>query len=55
MKRRVDIDRIAKGLGAHHLGMQEAKAGYIGAMQLVPDVKARFKTPKGGGRATDPE
>jgi hypothetical protein len=55
MKRRVDIDRIAKGLGAHRLGLQEAKGGYFGAMQLVADVRARFKTPKGGGRATDPK
>ena len=50
MERRVDIDKIAKGLGAHRLGVQEAKGGHFGAMQLVADVKARFKTPKGGGR-----
>jgi hypothetical protein len=53
--KRVDIDKIAKGLGAHRLGMQETRAGYFGAMQLVADVKARFRTPKGGGRPTDPE
>lgn len=55
MKNRVEIDKIAKGLGAHRRGVQEAKGGYFGAMQLVADVKARFRTPKGGGRATDPE
>ena len=55
MERRVDIDKIAKGLGAHRRGVQEAKGGHFGALQLVADVKARFKTPKGGGRPTDPD
>jgi len=54
MTGRVDIDKIAQGLGAQRRGVQEAKSGYFGAMQLVADVKTRFKTPKGGGRATDP-
>lgn len=54
MTRRVDIDKIAHGLGAQRRGPQEPKGGYFGAMQLVADVKTRFKTPKGGGRATDP-
>jgi len=55
MKRQVDINRIARELGARQLGRQEAKGGYFGALQLVADVRARFKTPKGGGRATDPK
>ncbi len=55
MKKPVDIEKIAKGLGAHRLGVQQAKGGYFGAMQLVADVKTRFRTPKGGGRPTDPE
>ena len=54
MKRRVDIEKVARGLGAERLGSQEAKGGYFGALQVVADVKARFKTPKGGGRPTDP-
>jgi hypothetical protein len=54
MTRRVDIDKIAHGLGAQRRGVQEAKSGHFGAMQLVSDMKTRFKTPKGGGRATDP-
>jgi hypothetical protein len=55
MKRRVDIDKVARGLGAQRLGALKAKGGYFGAMQVVGDVKARFKTPKGGGRPTDPQ
>jgi hypothetical protein len=56
MTRRVDIDKIAHGLGlgARRRGAQVVKSGYFGAMQLVDDVKKRLKTPKGGGHATDP-
>jgi hypothetical protein len=54
MRKQVDLDKIAKGLGARRLGPQEAKGGYFGALQLVADVRARFKTPRGGGRPTDP-
>jgi hypothetical protein len=47
MTRRVDIDKIARGLGAHRRGAQEAKGGYFGAMQLVADMETRFKNPEG--------
>ena len=54
MTRRVDIEKIAQRLGARRRGMQAAKGGAFGALQLVADVKTRFKIPKGGGRPTDP-
>ena len=54
MKRGLDMDRIAKGLGAKRQGKVEATGGYFGAMQLVAEIEARFRVPSGGGRATDP-
>lgn len=54
MKARLDMEKIAKGLGAVPRGKVSATAGYFGAMQLLADVEARFRTPPGGGRPTDP-
>jgi len=54
MKPRIDIDKIAKGLGAKRRGKVGANGGYFGAMQLVAEVQGRFRVPTGGGRATDP-
>jgi len=54
MAKHVDIEKIARGLGAQRRETKRATGGYFGAMQLVADVRTRFKTPKGGGRATDP-
>jgi hypothetical protein len=54
MKTRLDMERIAKGLGAQRRGKVPAIGGYFGAMQLLADVEARFHTPAGGGRPTDP-
>jgi len=54
MKRQLDMDKIAKGLGAKRRGKVSATGGYFGAMQLLADVGARFRTPEGGGRPTDP-
>ncbi len=54
MKRRVDIDRIAKKLGAERKGRVEAGDGYFGAAQLVAEIQARFRVPRRGGRATNP-
>ena len=54
MKPRIDIDKIAKGLGAERRGKVRVSGGHFGAMQLVAEVQARFQIPKGGGRATDP-
>jgi hypothetical protein len=54
MKRRLDMDKIATRLGAERKGKVAATGGYFGAMQLLADVEARFRTPEGGGRPTDP-
>jgi hypothetical protein len=54
MKPPVDLNKIAKGLGAERRGQVTAGDGYFGAMQLVAEVQARFRVPRGGGRATDP-
>jgi hypothetical protein len=54
MKTRLDMNKIAKGLGAERRGKAIAAGGYFGAMQLLADVETRFRVPSGGGRATDP-
>jgi hypothetical protein len=54
MTRHIDMDRIAKGLGAERRGKVSARGGYFGAMQLLADVEARFRVPARGGRPTDP-
>jgi len=54
MKRQLDMEKIARGLGAERRGRVSATGGYFGAMQLLADVEARFRTPAGGGRPTDP-
>ena len=35
MKARLDMDRIAKGLGAQRQGRVVAKGGYFGGLQLL--------------------
>jgi hypothetical protein len=54
MKTQLDMDKIAKGLGAERRGKVAAGGGYIGAMQVLADIEARFRVPSGGGRPTDP-
>ena len=54
MKRQLDMNKIAAGLGAERRGKVPATGGYFGAMQLAADVEARFQVPAGGGRPTDP-
>lgn len=54
MKRRLDMQKVAKGLGAERGGRMSAKGGYFGAMQVLADVEATFRVPVGGGRPTDP-
>lgn len=54
MKAKLDMNKIAKGLGAARRGKLHAGGGYIGAVQLAAEVEARFRAPTGGGRATDP-
>ena len=54
MKRQLDMDKIAKALGAERRGKVSATGGYFGAMQLLADIGARFRVPAGGGRPTNP-
>src|SRR5437762_13012759 len=54
MKTHLDMDKIAKGLGAKRRGKVAAGGGYFGAMQLLADIEARFRVSSGGGRPTDP-
>ena len=53
MKVRLDMDKIARGLGAERRGKVAAAGGYLGALQLLADIEARFRVPSGGGRSTD--
>jgi len=50
----LDMERVARELGAERRGKVSARGGYFGALQLVAEVAARFRVPDGGGRATDP-
>jgi hypothetical protein len=52
-KKRLDMDKIARGLGAERRGKVAASGGYFGAMQLLADIEARFRVPPSGGRPTD--
>lgn len=54
MKKRLDMEKIARGLGAERRGKVSAKGGYFGAMQVLADVEGTFRVPSGGGRPTDP-
>lgn len=54
MKKRLNMDKIARGLGAERKGKVVATGGHFGARQLLADVEARFRVPAGGGRSTDP-
>lgn len=50
----LDMDRIAKELGAERRGKVSPRGGYFGALHLAAEVAARFRMPDGGGRPTDP-
>src|SRR5712692_2179179 len=54
MKTHLDMNKIAKGLGAERRGKVAAAAGHFGSLDLVADVQARFRVPSSGGRPTDP-
>ena len=54
MTAQLDMDKIARGLGAKRKGTVASQGGYFGALQLLAEVEARFRAPAGGGRATDP-
>lgn len=53
-KTKLDMDKIAQALGAERRGEVRAGGGWFGAAQLAAEVQARFYTPSGGGRRTDP-
>ena len=53
-KRKLDTEKIARGLRAQRRGTVYPTGGYPGAAQLAAEVQARFRVPPGGGRATDP-
>ena len=55
MKMRLNMNKIAAGLGAERRGRVSSSGGYLGAMQLRAEIDARFRVPAGGGRATDPQ
>ena len=44
----LDMDRIAKDLGAERRGKVVSRGGYFGAVQLAAEVAARFRVPDGG-------
>lgn len=50
----LDMDRIAKDLGAERRGKVASRGGYFGAVELAAEIAARFRVPQGGGRPTDP-
>jgi hypothetical protein len=54
MKTHLDMDKIAKALGAERRGEVVSGGGYFNAVQLAADIAARLQVPAGGGRATDP-
>jgi hypothetical protein len=54
VKPQLDMNKIARGLGADRRGKVSATGGYFGAMQLLADIEARLRVPAGGGRPTDP-
>lgn len=54
MRTQLDMDKIAKGVGAERGGKVAVTGGYFGAMQLLADIEARFRVPSRGGRSTDP-
>ena len=53
MKVRLDMDKIARGLGAERKGKMPGSGGYFGAMPLAADIESRLRAPVGGGRRTD--
>ncbi len=52
---KLDMDKIARRLGAERRGGVPSRGGYFGALQLAAEVQARFGVPHRGGRATDPQ
>jgi hypothetical protein len=51
---KLDLDKLARGLGADRRGRVKAGAGYFGAAQLAAELAQRLRVPPKGGRPTDP-
>jgi hypothetical protein len=54
MAAQLNMEQIAKELGAERRAKVSARGGYFGALQLAAEIAARFRVPDGGGRPTDP-
>ena len=54
MTAHLDMEKIAKDLGAERRGKVASGGGFFGALQIAEEVRARFRVPVKGGRATDP-
>lgn len=50
----LDMNEVAKALGAERVGKVSARGGNFGAIQLAAEVAAHFRVSEGGGRSTDP-
>jgi hypothetical protein len=48
MKPRLNVDKIAKGLGGERRGPFTATGGHFGALNLTADIVARFRVPQTG-------
>jgi hypothetical protein len=53
-KPKLDMDKIAKTLGAERGGEVSSTSGHFGAMRIAAEIQARFRAPTGGGRSSDP-
>ena len=54
MNPKLNLDKVARILGAERRGHVRATGGYFGAAELVAEVSRRFRSPGTGGRPTDP-
>jgi hypothetical protein len=54
MRAPLDMEKIAKALGAERRGKIPVSGGYFGALELAAEVASRFQAPEGDGRTTDP-
>ena len=51
----IDTEKLARALGAVHVGSVPVHHGPFGATLLAEEVRARFRSPETGGRSTNPE
>jgi hypothetical protein len=52
MKTHLDMNKIARGLGAERRGQVASAGGYFGATQLLADVTTRIRAPAAGSERT---